>query len=943
MGELVKALSDTQALLEHIARAWKWLTEVQDWDSWQGWLARISIWAAVVLGCLWLIKFGLEWYVAILESWKKAGLPIPMTAAQREAVRRRSQFCRVLRSDLDALNKTESWNDQFYTDLEAEIEAQGWYYASRFDALIRRRSWGLRRVRSLSKAIETSTDQALLLVGEPGSGKSVALRHLAHYLADRGTKSTDLKAKIPLYVNLKELPAPPDSRPSADWIRTFVIDNVRRGDADTADYIKEHWNTHLHDGTWFFLFDSFDEIPAVMHAPTGSSVIRDYAEAIRQFLAGMNDCRGILASREFKGPETLPWQKFRILPLSTERQDELVQNSFLPPEQKRVVRQHLASSTSNLRQNPLFLTLLCRYVKQENRAPANDHDLLAKHLVRLAERDSDYVAKKYKFTPLQLLDGAMALAVLFATDPQLSLAPTHDQILNALPVESPFRDKLELLLAALVDVKIGRSDVQEAKSGDRRFTFSHRRYQETLFVRYLAIHPARISTQELLLDPRWREYAVALLQTETAAAVTLLIEEATRLITEFSASQQIVPSLPGFGQELGYYDWEGPASHLLTLLQEGLGRRLENVPNALSSEIERLLSARWERGDLLDRAMVLRCGGLLPPDRLSEYITFAVRKNVAHLEEAAFGSVVFLREIPEALLQWLRTRLSNQMLLATKRPEQLRLEALSARLPSGVNGKTILGRCSRIRTVLSPLVRLSQLIVNRTHRTEKIADSDMAVEYVSSWLVLSQVVLIPRILAGSSSLPWLLMIEAPLLLAWVGYIYRAIPDASISSFKQETTISNLWEVLCVVFFLVGPALISPLVRNALGNKYLSGLILLVVVFLLGGLVVAVVGDSFARRRQRTRFKLIQAQSSSPQPLVLQACSIAELNTWLSSYGNSVLPDERTCRSLSRMLMHGISQGSFPMSPENPPLVHHLSTVEQDESEIVKAFSYIRLK
>jgi predicted NACHT family NTPase len=209
-----------------------------------------------------------------------------LSPEQKEVVQQRKRFCVTVASDLDQLNKSENWNDQQFTDLEAEVEADGWYYASRFDRIIRRRSHGQRRVPSLMKAIETSVERRLLLVGEPGSGKSVALRHLAHEFAERGKKSTDLDAKIPLYVNLKELPPPPDAGPSVGWIKSFVIENVRRGDADTAQYVRDHWDQHMNRGLWLFLFDSFDEIPAVMHAPDESGAIQSHAEAIRQFLDG---------------------------------------------------------------------------------------------------------------------------------------------------------------------------------------------------------------------------------------------------------------------------------------------------------------------------------------------------------------------------------------------------------------------------------------------------------------------------------------------------------------------------------------------------------------------------------------------------------------------------------------------------------------------------------
>lgn len=57
---------------------------------------------------------------------------------------KRKQFCAVL----DAyLAKAENWNDQYFTDLEAEVETEGGYYATALDKLRRRKSFGLRKIR----------------------------------------------------------------------------------------------------------------------------------------------------------------------------------------------------------------------------------------------------------------------------------------------------------------------------------------------------------------------------------------------------------------------------------------------------------------------------------------------------------------------------------------------------------------------------------------------------------------------------------------------------------------------------------------------------------------------------------------------------------------------------------------------------------------------------
>lgn len=501
------------------------------------WTGTSETWRIVVVGSVLIVFlilaltvfFGalgkaFDGAVKLIEAFKSSGLPRFMKREDRIKVRRRAQFCAVLEADLTNIAKAESWNDQYFTDLEAEVETEGGYYISSLHRLFGRVSTGLRKEKSLIKAISSSSERAIQLTGEPGSGKSVALRHLSSQLAVRAKTSKAKDALVPLYINLREIEVSANLSITADTIRDFILDNIRRGDSDTTAYVRENWADYRERGIWFFLFDSFDEIPAVLHAEKGSPVTKEYAEAIRKFLEGMGECRGILASREFKGPESLPWKKFRILRLTSGKQRELVANAFLSQAQEREVLHHLATSKSTLANTPLFLTLLCRYVKGAKTAPKNDYELLSLQIDGLAQRDPAYLRRIYGLDPAELLKGAQRIARLFAEESSLGLAPTIDQVEAVLnKAEVPGGD-IQRFVAAMVDAKIARADVANAALGDRRFAFAHRRYQEALFVRHLVAHPGYLSGYDLLTEPRWREYAVTLLQTQPDEALIEMFE-----------------------------------------------------------------------------------------------------------------------------------------------------------------------------------------------------------------------------------------------------------------------------------------------------------------------------------------------------------------------------------------------------------------------------------
>ncbi|MGH8625522.1 MAG: NACHT domain-containing protein [Gammaproteobacteria bacterium] len=942
--------ADKLGLLEKI---WDWLVAGANWNSWTGVLAGIVLWVVLlvlsVAFLIWALRCLLESLTKALEAYKESGLPLTLRGEKRAQVRRRQQFCKVLNSDLLTLAKAENWNDQYFTDLEAEVEAEGGYYATFLHKMLGRQSRGLRLVSSLISAIEPSSEQALLLVGQPGSGKSVALRHLAHQFAERAIRSADPQAIIPLYVNLKELSGPSEGGMTADSIKQFVLDNVRRGDADTVAYVRQHWDDYRARGIWFFLFDSFDEIPAVLHAPTGSAVIRNYSEAIRQFLEGMSSCRGIVASREFKGPDALPWQKVRILALSEERQEQLIGNSFLEPEKKEIVYHHLASSSSSLRNNPLFLTLLCRYVKDEDRPPVNDHDLLSGHIDRLASRDEDYTRRKYDLSPEQLIEGALQIAVLFAERPALSLTPTQAEIAAEFQERDVPGGSLENMLGALVDVKIGRSDVQEARAGDRRFTFSHRRYQETLFVRHLARQPNYLSARELLTDTRWREYTVTLLQTQDLAVIKPLLLEATSLLAEYAARAIRVPILEEFGGHLAYYDWDtDPAVPLLTVLQEGMGRRLADVPVDLSIQIEQLLEPRWKEGDMHDRRLVLQLGGLLPQPVLEEHLAYAVSRRAGDLEDVAFERVVFLKNMPAELATWVRERLSTEAMLAVRRVDILRLEALAARLPSYIGAVFVLRRCQLLKklrrplqliidwTVLLPVTVLShfrQGIRNlRSYRqTRHIAlAAELALAlYLPTLLFATQ--LIKPLLDKTGSLDFMSVLQKVLseyrylvfgLLAY-GFMVAAI--TTLYSFRSVGSRLNLayiverlndagwtrlinrltkWVVLTcfIILACIAPGALTHGVAWILGYRDFG------VSLYFGSFGTVTIGVSIfvsvieyrKRHRFRDRFRTLYSQAFG-SAFVLQAQSLGELEYWLDNEKDLWERDVSRIRSLLRLL------------------------------------------
>lgn len=613
----------------------------------------------------------------------------------REHIQRRKQFLSVLSSDLAAIGKAEAWNDQNFTDLEAEVQIEGGYFASIFDRMRQHRSFGQRREKSLIGAIDGSAERCMLLTGDPGAGKSVALRHLAVQMIERAKKSRKMFEPIPLYVNLRELS--PEGAVDSSSIKKFVIDNVRRGDADTAEYLNSNWTKLNEMGGWFFLFDSFDEIPEVLHAANEDVQIDKFGKAIQQFMDGFGVCRGVMASREFKSPKALAWPRLKILPLNESLQEELIENTFLSKDQKRIALRSLSTSHTATYRNPLFLTLLCRYVREHNAGPKNEHQLLYRHVDSLCERDEDYVVSRWGLSPEMMKIGAEELARIFALAPEIGLSPTIEEV-SSLSGGSEFLcGRVEQVIEALTYVKVGRMDVASASRRERRFSFSHRRYHEAIFAKFLSENCSAIDPVDMLCNPRWREYVVAMLQTSSPEKSESLIKVAARLVGSHSSTVRLHEERVS-GVASKTYAWRDDVLlHLLKLMVDVKTFNPSSVWQPAERVVEQFFAPLWARGDLFDRMMIIRYGGAGSADAHSRRVEYARESGVSALHEEAIASCQFATSPSIDVADWIRARVARKIVTSSRNLDALKWEALAAQLPSAYEASICVERSKSLR------------------------------------------------------------------------------------------------------------------------------------------------------------------------------------------------------------------------------------------------------
>lgn len=711
-------LPDIKNFLDGIKEALK-LVLGEDIPAWVLKCVGYIILLALLLGALCFLL----WVVAkCAKLWRESLWPLFYDAKKKRRAIRRRRFADHIESEIRRLNNLEEWRDYSFAELEAEVEAEG----------KARRSWlpfgrtvrsTLRREKSLSKALETSAERHILLVGEPGCGKSVALRHVALVLARKAMGSRQAKSLVPLYINLKELDRESGERIDAGLIRRYVLKCLNRvNDLDVERFLDAEFDQGLREGTWLFLFDSFDEIPEILSSTEYDNTIRAYGAAIADFLHGMNQCRGILASRHFRGPGQLGWSRFRVLPLTEKRRVDLVRKADLGREKERLLIGRISIFGGEgflIHSNPMFLGILCEQVRSGAPLPASPHEVFDAYVVNRLSRDAERIERRFAINPAALRATAEDVAFCMVAEPKLGLSPARDTLKACMVAQGVgLPAQIDLCMDALEYIKFARSATASGDSSTRRFTFAHRRFQEYFATCVVLRRPDRVGPRNLLLDGRWRETAVALCQTQPREALRPFLEAAEEFLFQSAASvpglienpEEYVRSAEAGSKEekdkqpirRELFPWPPKLLHVLALLQEGFSSSIRDLPEKLRNMVARFILSAYETGLLPDRRCAVEVAGAIPEPVLLYVLRRAFGTGIQWLSDPAYSQVARLGKIPEDLARRILDATTRLALDGRLHHEVLATEAHLSRLDGAsrfLSGLRLLLWVPRIDTV----------------------------------------------------------------------------------------------------------------------------------------------------------------------------------------------------------------------------------------------------
>ena len=537
----------------------------------------------------------------------------------------------TLRGHLDQIDSATRWNDANYVPLEAEVQ------------IIEGRS-SRRKIVDLLTALRYDQKTRLFVVlGEPGTGKSVAMRKLVRDLLAESGRS----ARIPVYINLKEWRTENawtvQSPPTPEEFYNFLFHNMLQAlDFNSQSFLQENDNFQrlFAAGYFFFVLDSFDEIPAVLDQDENSWLIEALSNSIVTCALGGLNSRAVISSRLFRKPKIISQHRsvFEIRPFSDDRIVRAIRNAANNAERLTKIVLTERPDLGAIARNPFLLHLIIGHYNQTESAPASQAEMFQTFF------QSNLTLARRTFGFKQVSDGG-----IYAMCENISITMFKGADIGLEITDIELRKQIDDPLLPEVMRFLAQARIARIGDASGTFSFSHRRFNEYFLVRSLASGKTPVPNDAIQTDSRWRDALVLYAEIAPEADARRLLDHAWTYASK-------IGSLTLGSDRAAFIE----ARHALRFINEGFRNRvslLNNQHKPLATIIRNKLAADC---DYIEKKTVVEALGVLPETESYSLILDVLSKYPGWISESVAAAARYLPKINNDLAMALFDFITNR-------------------------------------------------------------------------------------------------------------------------------------------------------------------------------------------------------------------------------------------------------------------------------------------
>ncbi|WP_113653424.1 NACHT domain-containing protein [Pedobacter namyangjuensis] len=526
-----------------------------------------------------------------------------------------------LSTELLKIDKETNWSDYYFTPIDAEVE-------------IISNNRKEKRITDLMNALKKNKRaRAFLILGDPGSGKSVALRKLAKEMLDE-TADT---GRVALYINLKEwepdIPWTEKNRPTENDVYHFVLKNIKgKLDLFGNNFMDSYFEKMHSQGRFFYIIDSFDEMPSVLDISESSWLISDLSHAIYKFITAGVEGRGIVASRIFRRPNKYfsASVTLELRPLSDYKIKENLEKSDAFSESVMHRLFHTRADLLPLASNPFMSALLINFVKSNNgNLPSIRAELFRNYIDNRLDAANEKIGQ-LKLSKSSVIEFAIEIAHYIFHRHKSGLEISMKDLMKKF-------DRIPYNIEHIVQVLEYAKIAKLGKGNGAMFSFVHRRFNEYFVVQKMLLSDTQINLESIPSDSRYRDALVLYCEVAPMENAIAIADFCWNFIRKMETKHLKLNN-----------ENNVKVIFCLRFLKEAFMMRLECIEH-FRKELSAFILFQMSSKNLLLRKIIVENSSITETSVLQKTILIAFNTSNPLIQEAGFKAGRYLERTDEVL------------------------------------------------------------------------------------------------------------------------------------------------------------------------------------------------------------------------------------------------------------------------------------------------------